>query len=342
MPKIRREGGPGTPLLDIGSYARRGPGSRALSPAEVQQIARTVRRTPEVMVKVLRHGGKDQAGLQKHFDYLSRKGELEIETDDGQLFAGRGTERELLADWDLDLEASRPRAKLGVRSGGATPRVAHKLLFSMPARTPPDKVLAAVKSFCREEFGLKHRYAMVLHTDEPHPHVHVVVKAVSEQGVRLNIKKAHLRAWRAEFARHMRTQGVPANATERAVRGVGGLRKTDPIYRAMQRGASSHLSDLRLRASQQTVTDKARQSAQEQRMASTRAAVEQGWLALSRELERGGQRELASDVRSFAGAMAPVRSDQQVLASMPRVGVLATKDDPGGFDGVKPQVPEMD
>ena len=32
----------------------------------------------------------------------------------------------------------------------------------------------------RDEFGLTHRYAMALHTDEPHPHVHVLVKAVSE------------------------------------------------------------------------------------------------------------------------------------------------------------------
>jgi hypothetical protein len=30
----------------------------------------------------------------------------------------------------------------------------------------------------------------VLHTDEPHPHVHMVVKAVSEHGVRLNIRRA--------------------------------------------------------------------------------------------------------------------------------------------------------
>jgi hypothetical protein len=45
----------------------------------------------------------------------------------------------------------------------------------MPAGTPPDKVLAAVKNFAREEFALKHRYTMVLHTDVPHPHAHVVV-----------------------------------------------------------------------------------------------------------------------------------------------------------------------
>ena len=81
-------------------------------------------------------------------------------------------------------------------------------MFSMPAGTPPEKVLAAVKNFAREEFGLKHRYAMVLHTDEPHPHVHMVVKAVSEQGVRLHIRKATLREWRREFARHLRALGV--------------------------------------------------------------------------------------------------------------------------------------
>jgi hypothetical protein len=32
-------------------------------------------------------------------------------------------------------------------------------LFSMPAGTPPQKVLAAVKNFVREEFGAKHCYA---------------------------------------------------------------------------------------------------------------------------------------------------------------------------------------
>lgn len=60
-------------------------------------------------------------------------------------------------------------------------------MFSMPAGTPPEKVQEAVRNFAREEFALKHRYAFVLHTDQPHPHVHMVVKALSEQGVRLNM-----------------------------------------------------------------------------------------------------------------------------------------------------------
>jgi type IV secretory pathway VirD2 relaxase len=112
-------------------------------------------------------------------------------------------------------------------------------MLSMPPGTPAKGVLEAARNFAREEFALKHRYALVLHTDEPHPHVHLVVKAVSEQGVRLNIKKATLRAWRHEFARHLRQQGIAANATERAVRGETRVHKADGVYRAMLRGDSS-------------------------------------------------------------------------------------------------------
>lgn len=184
----------GRPLLDIATYARRGPGrSDRLSPGEIELISRTVRRMPEVMVKVLTRGGQNLGAVRKHFEYLNRKGEFEIETDDGQRLAGKGVEKELLDDWDLDIEEDRHSARLEAKPRRAPPKLVHKVLFSMPPGTSPQKVLEAVKNFAREEFGLKHRYAMVLHTDEPHPHVHMVIKAVSEQGERLNIRKATLR-----------------------------------------------------------------------------------------------------------------------------------------------------
>src|SRR5208337_1300942 len=107
--------------------------------------------------------------------------------------------------------------------------------------TPPEKVLAAVRNFAREEFWGQHRYAFVLHTDEAHPHVHLVLKAISEQGVRLNIKRATLRHWRSEFARNLRLLGIDANATERAVRGEIRTSKKDGIYRASQRGDSTYV-----------------------------------------------------------------------------------------------------
>src|SRR5262249_29769580 len=127
----------------------------------------------------------------------------------------------------------RRRADLTPTGRRKPPKLVHKLVFSMPAGTPPAKLLAAVRNFAREEFALQHRYVLALHTDEPHPHVHIVVKAMSEQGVRLNIRNSTLREWRKKFARHLRAQGVAANATERAVRGEGRSNKLDGIYRPM-------------------------------------------------------------------------------------------------------------
>lgn len=113
----------------------------------------------------------------------------------------------------------------------------------MPGGTSPDKLLAAVRKFAQEEFALQHRYAMVLHIDQKHPHVHVVVKAMSEEGARLNIRKATLRDWRQEFARHQREHGVEANAADRAIRGATTNRKADGIYRAIRRGESTHMRE---------------------------------------------------------------------------------------------------
>ena len=69
------------------------------------------------------------------------------------------------------------------------------------------KVLAAVRKLAVNEFAFQHRYALVLHTDEAHPHVHLVVKAESEQGERLNIRKATLRHWRQQFAENLARAG---------------------------------------------------------------------------------------------------------------------------------------
>jgi hypothetical protein len=60
-------------------------------------------------------------------------------------------EKELLEDWDLDLEEHRRKADFEARSDRRPPRLVHKLMFSMPEGTPRDKVVAAVKNFAREE-----------------------------------------------------------------------------------------------------------------------------------------------------------------------------------------------
>lgn len=207
------------------------------------------------------------------------------------------------------------------------PKLVHRLIFSMPAGTPPQKVLAAVRDFAREEFGLKHRYAMALHTDEPHPHVHVVVKAVSEEGVRLNIRKTTLRHWRQEFARQLRGHGVDANATERVVRGQSRARKLDSIFRAAQRGESLHMAARVHEVARELKAGSLDRSGATQ-LQRTRMEVVRGWEAVRSLLLVEGRRQLADKVAGFVNRMDPPRTEKAWLAHalMERVRQQREKD----------------
>ena len=312
MGRVQIDLGAGRPLLDVASYARRGPADRVqLGQGEIQLLSRTVHRTPEVMVKVLTKGGQDLKAVGRHLSYLSRDGDVEIETDDGRRLSGEGAEQELLEDWDLDLEQARRTRELRSRPGLARPRLVHKVVLSMPAGTPPDGLLRAARTFAQETFGAKHRYAMVLHTDEPHPHVHMVVKAVSEEGVRLSIRKATLREWRREFARHLRAQGISANATDRAIRGATRPKLSDGMYRAMQRDASRRILEHEGAAGLERTT--ASEASSREALLHTRTQVERGWLAAAEILDRQGQEGLAWHVRRFIETLPPVRTNQDLL-----------------------------
>jgi hypothetical protein len=306
----------GKPLFDIFSYARQGSSRRDRpSPEEIEQITLTARRTPEVMVKVLTRGGQDLKAICGHLSYLNRGGDLDIETDDGERLRGEGVESQLLSDWDMELEEVRRRTKLGPREDRAPPKMVHKLLFSMPPGTPPRKVLEAVQGFAREEFGLQHRYAMVLHTDEPHPHVHLVLKATSEQGQRLNIRKATLRLWREEFARHLRALGVPANATPRYVRGETAPRKSDGIYRANLRGDSTHMRERVEALARDPSQGGGGVEPARARLMETRKEVRRAWWAVSEILMRDRLPDLAAEVTRFAERMPPPMTEREWLAA---------------------------
>lgn len=306
----------GEPILDIASYARRGPGrGDRLSPGEVERIALTVRCTPEVMIKVLSRGGQDLKAVRRHLDYLREReeGELAIETDDGERLLGPGVAKNVTEDWNLDLQEHRQRSDLDGR-GRHSMKLVHKLMFSMPAGTPPQKVLEAVKNFAREEFALKHRFLMVLHTDEPHPHVHMVVRAVSERGERLHIRKATLRGWRQEFARHLRVLGVPANATERAVRGENRSPKLDGIYRAEQRDESRRVWARAEEVGRELIRGGLHTEPGKKKLIETRKAIERGWWAASEILGAQGERALAKKVKQFVGQMPPPKTEREMIA----------------------------
>jgi hypothetical protein len=313
------------PLLDIVSYGRRGPGQgHGLTRAEIEHAGRTARRVPEVMIKVS-GGARSVRGVEAHLDYIGREGKGDVETDEGALLHEKGFERALLQDWDLDLDVHRRHTQRAVAAGRKPPKLVHNLVFSMPKGTPPDKLYAAVRKFTMEKFALQHRYALALHTDQGHPHVHVVVKVVSEQGVRLNIRKATLREWRRDFAQYLRDYGVEANATERAVRGESKQSVKDGIYRAAQRGDSTFMrerADSVARDLHKRVMDG---EVGKSRLQHTRRDVERGWYAVAEIVKRDGMHDLAAQVRRFVQAMPPVRTDREWVAQRLHARV---RDDP--------------
>lgn len=184
----------------------------------------------------------------------------------------------------------------------------------MPPGTPPDKVLGAVRDFAREEFAFAHRYAMALHTDEAHPHVHLIVKAVSEQGERLNIRKDTLRRWRAEFAAQLRARGVAANATERAVRGQSRKALKDGIYRAAKRRASTHLL-ARFNAAREEVARGAQLANDPgyRSLQATNERVRAGYQAIAGLLLEHGDRALSAHVRQFADRVQYPATEQHII-----------------------------
>jgi len=303
------------PLFDLVSHGRGGPREtgRHFTPAQIEQIRRTVQRAPEAVVKVLPHDSNDLKAVGRHLDYIGRYGKLELETDDGARVSGRAG-RALLDDWDLDIDDVRRQATLAATKGRKPPKLVHKLMFSMPPGTPSDKVLGAVRNFAREEFWGQHRYALALHTDEPHPHVHLVLKAVSEQGVRLNIKKATLRHWRSEFARNLRLLGVEANATERAVRGEDRKAKKDGIYRASLRGDSTYVRAQAEAVAAELLKGGISGERGKRTLVETRRQVENGWRSAAGFLAMEGHGDLAEDVRRFVEAMPTAKTERELVA----------------------------
>lgn len=302
------------PLLDIVSHGRRGPkGALQLSPADIEAIGRTVRRVPEAMVKVLPKDSNHSGSVARHLNYIGRYGKLELEMDDGARIQGKDAGQRLLEDWDLDLDEDRREGALASVTG-RSPKLVHKIMLSMPPGTPAEGVLKAARNFAREEFALKHRYALVLHSDEPHPHVHLVVKAVSEEGARLNIRKATLREWRREFARHLRDQGIAANATERAVRGETRTHKKDGIYRATLRGDSTHSRALAAAVAAKILSGDFRVEPEKSKLLETRKVVESSWRATADVLITQGHPELAANIQRFLANMPPPETEHERIA----------------------------
>jgi Relaxase/Mobilisation nuclease domain len=301
----------GEPLFDIRAFGRLGPADRMR--IHIEQLMRTVARTPEVMVKVS-GGAKSVKGAIAHLRYIDRDGKLEVDTDEGSKLKGEEVAHALVWEWDLEASRADARSPYCGQGGRRPAKLLHNVILSMPRGTPPDRLLAASRAFARGQFGLQHRYALVLHTDQDHPHVHLVVKAVSEEGKRLNIRKATLREWRRQFAQQLRARGIAANATERAVRGRSRSTFKDGIYRAALRGESRHLRERLAQIARAQRDGGPKRTPGKARLLETRQAVVEGWQAAATAFLDAGQGALAQKIWGFIGGMQPPLTTDEQLA----------------------------
>ncbi|WP_227272026.1 relaxase/mobilization nuclease domain-containing protein [Roseobacter weihaiensis] len=115
-------------------------------------------------------------------------------------------------------------------------RISTSMVFSMPAHVNAEAVKDSVRSLAEDEFGGRHDYVMALHTDTKHPHVHLTVRTVGEDGIKLNLRKADLQYLRDQFASKLRQRGIDAEATPRHARGVPQKSPQMAMYKIRQRG----------------------------------------------------------------------------------------------------------
>lgn len=177
-----------------------------------KQLGTIVKRTPQVLVRIS-GGGKNIRHIKAHLDYISRRGQIPLEDQNGDRLSGNDEVDALRDEWQF--------GGFPIPEEGG-PRQAFNIVLSMPAGTSELAVLRAARDFAAAEFN-NFQYAMALHTIDtdpdpqpsPNPHVHLCVKATGFDGTRLNPRKGDLQRWREGFADCLREHGVEAAATRR-------------------------------------------------------------------------------------------------------------------------------
>ncbi len=284
----------------------------ATGPTARAKLARIVRKAPEVVVKVT---GRQRGGVhvKAHLEYIGRKGEVEIETRDGEILTTKEDIAERAAEWSDTLQWR------------SLPTVSSvSLIFSMPEGTDPDKVLGAVGALAHAELSDNHDYVLALHTDTPRPHVHLTVQAEGLDRTRFNPRPVQLNRFRERFARELRARGVAAEATPRRARGQGIAGSSMALVKLRARlraegGRQITQSDRRTNEQAIAVAKGEDQlppfiAAGTVRWQEIRRAYEQTAAALN-ATGQADDLELASDVRTFLDKHQSMNATPEVFAA---------------------------
>ena len=267
------------------------------------RVARTLGRTPEVMVKITNKAGSAQGmgAVRRHLRYISRNGRIELEDQNGNRIEGKDALSDLLKTWQL--------GGWGIPET-STRRETFNILLSMPPGTDRKAVRDAARDFAALEFGDGRSYVFAAHEDEAHPHVHLSVQVRGPNGRRLNPRHKDLQRWRERFAEELREYGVEANATPRRARGITQRYPKQAVIHMVARGETP-------RYWKPLPTD-----AQRDARWVAQGGVFIAWREMAYAMARSRMREdrlMAVEMAYFVGAM-PVQRERPVLGRNPDNG----------------------
>ncbi|WP_281661193.1 relaxase/mobilization nuclease domain-containing protein [Microvirgula aerodenitrificans] len=281
-------------------------------PATYEKVARTAKKTPEVMVKIS-GGGKNMKHIKAHMDYISRNGGVEIEDENGDIHHGMEAVRDVRDSW--------AKGKICIPYDGEKRKEAFNIVLSMPPGTDRQAVKDAARNFAKEQFS-NHQYVFAAHDDEKHPHVHLAVKAVGHDGIRLNPRKGDLQYWRELFAEKLRDQGIEANATPRRARGIvqkaekQAVLHIDSEFKQGKRKAPARVTQVqRYDAEAEIKTGLRRINPAQDKIKAARKETQKAYGKIARVLATGeaADKEVALDIVQLVKSMPPAITKHQSM-----------------------------
>ena len=173
----------------------------------LSQRARVARRLPQAVFKISSYS-KGSGALWDRATYISREGERDVETADGDQVQNLAGLEDMVGRW----ADATPGRKAG--------RLAMNAVVSFPAGTDQDKATEAARQFFRDAFGENHEYFFAAHEDTDKFHIHIAVKCHGRDGQQLRLGPPELGELRALLAEKAREQSIALDASPRWARGL--------------------------------------------------------------------------------------------------------------------------
>lgn len=266
---------------------------------KIERLRKVSSHAPEVMVKVS-GSTSGAAHVKSHLDYISRNGKVELEDERGEVIKGKVAVSALHQDWMQDA---------GQRSRNT--RDTTSIVLSMPAGTNPISVKESVRRFARKEFSANYQYVFAFHEDTKKPHVHLTVKTLGFDGKRLHIKKGQPQLWREQWVKELGIEGIEAEATSRAERGVV-LKSIKQALVHIRERTTPKVDQKKIQEVLNDVLGQEKEKPWEDKIKKRQTHVRRAWLQLADEIKQEDP-ELSKQMVSFVRNMPTIDTERHKM-----------------------------